>query len=458
MIKKEGITMKQKWYLKTWFICLMFALWWFIVPLFIGIILLLIKNRADKSLTQKYGEVDQMEVEINKRKEEADKIIQQAQQQASSIVSTANSEAERINDQISTLKKEKKDIEEEVHKLNKQVTLQVVDISDYDHITSEECKNELALLKIEENELVKNENALIITSSDSKKVLNNNIKQILRCFNSECSNIMSNLTVKNVETSRNKVMKSYETLNSIFSTDGVKIKNELLEIKLKELNLNYAYQLKKEQEREQQKAIKEQMAEEEKVRREIEAEKKKIEKEEAQFKNEVNKLMSYLNKAQNDIERDLYVDKIKELEEKLKLLEKDKENVLQREQNTRAGFVYVISNIGSFGQDVYKIGMTRRLEPMDRIKELSSASVPFDFDVHAMIFSEDAPALETTLHQTFRDKEVNKVNSRKEFFRVSLHEIEEVVKKHHNATVEFTLVAEALQYRESVKLANKASA
>ena len=91
--------------------------------------------------------------------------------------------------------------------------------------------------------------------------------------------------------------------------------------------------------------------------------------------------------------------KIKELEEKIKVLEKDKQNVLERETNTRAGYVYIISNIGSFGKDVYKIGMTRRLEPMDRISELSSASVPFPFDVHALIFSEDAPALENTLHK-----------------------------------------------------------
>ena len=137
------------------------------------------------------------------------------------------------------------------------------------------------------------------------------------------------------------------------------------------------------------------------------------------------------------------------------MIEKDKENVLEREENTRAGFVYVISNIGSFGENIYKIGMTRRLEPMDRIKELGDASVPFEFDVHAMIFSADAPALETTLHNTFRGKEVNKVNLKKEFYKVSLDEIEKVVKENHNATVTFTKVAEAAQYRETLKIEQK---
>ena len=119
--------------------------------------------------------------------------------------------------------------------------------------------------------------------------------------------------------------------------------------------------------------------------------------------------------------------------------------------------MYVISNIGSFGEDIYKIGMTRRLEPLDRVKELGDASVPFEFDVHAMIFSEDAPKLENILHTTFRDKQVNKVNSRKEFFHISLSEIEKVVKENHNATVEFTMVAKAEQYRESLRLAEAVS-
>lgn len=148
----------------------------------------------------------------------------------------------------------------------------------------------------------------------------------------------------------------------------------------------YAYMLKEDEEREQRKAIREQMVEEEKVRREIEREKAKIEKEETQFNNEVKKLMSYMQKSQDSAERQLYIDKINELQERIKQLEVDKKNVFDREQNTRAGFVYIISNIGSFGDQAYKIGMTRRLEPMDRISELSSASVPFPFDVHAMIF------------------------------------------------------------------------
>ena len=223
-------------------------------------------------------------------------------------------------------------------------------------------------------------------------------------------------------------------------------------MKLKELNLTYTFQLKQQQEKEQQKAIKEQMIEEEKVRREIERQKQKIDKDCAQFNNEVKKLMTYMQKTSSDVEKQLYIDKIKELEDKLRSLEDDKKNVLEREANAKAGFVYVISNIGSFGEDIYKIGMTRRLEPMDRIKELGSASVPFEFDVHAMIFSENAPELENLLHKHFEKQSVNRINLRKEFFHVSLDEIEKVVHDNFNDIASFTKVPAAKEYRQTLSL------
>lgn len=361
-----------------------------------------------------------------------------------------NSQKEKLNSEIEELKNE-------LSQLQTETIVSQYDISNYDGITSEECKNQLSILKLKEKELsAANNDIKILSFNDSKnrKQINDNVKQIVRCFNSECDNINLNLTVKNIDSSRSKITKSFETLNKIFSVDGVNLSNDILQLKLEELNLIYTYELKSAQEKEQQRAIKEQMIEEEKVRREIEREKAKLEKEETQFKNEISKLMSYLNKS-SEIEKQLYVDKIRELEEKLKAIEKDKENVLQREENTRAGFVYVISNIGSFGEDVYKIGMTRRLEPMDRIKELSSASVPFEFDVHAMIFSDDAPALENALHKHFEKQSVNRVNLRKEFFHVSLDDIENVVKENFNGTAKFTRVPVAYEYYETLNILKK---
>lgn len=369
----------------------------------------------------------------------------------------------QINIEITQLKENKeneiKSKENEIKKLidiinsyDEELTVKYVDTRDYSSITSEQIKNELTMLGLKSKDLIKEDKATTHNIVGKKSKINNTIRQILKNFNTDVDLALSKLTYSNIDSTRGKIIKSFEATNKVFTQDEIEIAKEYLDIRLEELNLLYQFYKKVEEEKEQQKAIKEQMIEEEKVRREIEREKRKIEKEETQFKNEQNKLLQYLNKTNNDIERKLYLDKINELEEKLKQLEVDKNNVFERETNTRAGFVYIISNIGSFGENVYKIGMTRRLDPMDRVRELGSASVPFEFDVHAMIFSDDAPALEATLHNYFRNKEVNKVNQRKEFFRVSLEEIEQVVKERYNPTVEFTMIAKAEQYRESLRL------
>ena len=359
--------------------------------------------------------------------------------------------------EIESLKHEKNILQKELDDLNKNITIEYGNIADYSNISSQEIKNQLNMLKLEQDNLVKNNMAVLVTiaqTSQNKKVISNNIRQLFRCFNNECNSIINNLTIKNIDSSRNKLYKSFTALNKLYELDFVQLSTEFYESKLKELTLNYSYIQQLENEREQQKAIREQLIEEEKVRKEIEKAKIKIEKEENQFKNEISKLMSYLNKTTIDIEKQLYVDKIKELETKLSSLQKDKENILQREQNTRAGFVYIISNVGSFGENIYKIGMTRRLEPMDRIKELSDASVPFSFDVHALIFSDDAPTLENILHKTFEKNRVNQINPRKEFYNIDLEKIKEVVKNNYNNTVNFINYADAYEYRESQKRIN----
>ena len=324
-------------------------------------------------------------------------------------------------------------------------------ISNIEESSSSDIKNQLSLLKIREKEYVIEEAVNYPTHLTSKEV-NALKKKMLVPLDSEVNGLLNKLTLTNVDSTRNRIVKVFDKINRLFKDENAELKKGLLEFKLQELELNYSYIVKVNDEKEQQRAIKEQMIEEEKVRREIEREKKRIEKEERQFTSEITKLLSYMQKTNAEVEKELYADKIKELEAKLKELESVKEDVLQRELNTRAGYVYIISNIGSFGEDIYKIGMTRRLEPMDRVKELSSASVPFEFDVHAMIFSEDAPTLESQLHKHFRQNELNKVNQRKEFFKVSLDEIEKVVLENYNGTVTFTKMAQAEQYRRSLEL------
>lgn len=415
----------------------------------IGIVLIIIYYILQKKVIDFYKKVDNIDNYELTVKQNAELFKTEKEKEAAKSQNIADKNAQVVQD----LKKQAQALRKEIKIANSELVVAESNVFVDYNITSAEYKDKLSLSELKEKDLIKENNAVIATATSTKSVINSNIKQIIRCFNSESSSIIKSVTVKNVDTLRNRLVKSFEMLNKIYRVDGVELTKEFLELKLEQLNLMYSYQITLANEKEEQKAIREQMLEEEKARREIEKEKAKIEKEEQQFKKEIDKLMAYLHKAQ-DIEKQLYIDKIQELEEKLKLLEKDKENVLEREQNTRSGFVYIISNIGSFGENIYKIGMTRRLEPMDRIKELSSASVPFEFDVHAMIFSEDAPKLESTLHNYFNDKRVNKVNDRKEFFKVTLDEIEKVVRENYNATVTFTQVALAEQYRQSLKIEN----
>lgn len=400
--------------------------------------------------------LDNADIYYREKTKEADSYYQLRTETADAYFeekrSEANQKKKAADESISNLEAEIKSLKDELSTLTEEALIKTVHVENYDGFRSDEIKSKLILLHNAQDALVKSGDAIdVISYFESNRDMNTQIKQILRCFNADCSNIIGGVTAKNIDACHIKIQRSYETINKIFVQDGVQISTQYLEAKLEELSLVYVYMVKKEEEKEQRKAIREQMVEEEKARREIEREKQKLEKEEIQFSNEVKKLMSYMQKAKDDIERQLYIDKINELEAKLKDLQADKENILQREQNTRAGFVYIISNIGSFGEQIFKIGMTRRLEPMDRIAELSSASVPFPFDVHAMIFSEDAPGLETILHQYFDEKRVNKVNPRKEFFRVSLDEIKQVVLENHNATVHFVDIPDAIEYRETLK-------
>lgn len=349
-------------------------------------------------------------------------------------------------------------LREELSALTQNTLFEHYDFSMYENLTSEQCKNELAILKNKEKTFLKKEDAINCYDFDtSKKTERERKRQILRCFNAECDNILANLSSRNIDSMRGKIIKSFESLNKLFECSDTEMDQELLQFKLQELDLVYTYAIKKDQEKELQRSIREQMLEEEKLRQEFEREKAKIEKDQAQFSKEINRLMAYIQKTSSDIEKQLYIDKIKELQEKLNQLEIAKKNIADREANARAGYVYIISNIGSFGENIYKIGMTRRLEPMDRINELSSASVPFVFDVHAMIFSADAPELESMLHKKFDKKRVNRVNTRKEFFNVTLDEIEAAVKKHYNKTTEFIRVPVAEEYNETLQILKQES-
>ncbi len=220
------------------------------------------------------------------------------------------------------------------------------------------------------------------------------------------------------------------------------------------IKIEYEYYVQKERIKEEQRAIREQMKQEAEERKALEQERKRIEKEEQKYQNEIASIKEQLETADSE-KAQILNDRIAELENQIDTIEDKKEQIVSLE-NGKAGHVYIISNIGSFGENVYKIGMTRRIEPMERINELGNASVPFPFDVHGLIFADDAVGLEHYLHTTFSNKRVNKVNLRKEFFKVSLDDIEKVVES-CCPSAEFRRTALAEQYRQSLTMSEAAS-
>lgn len=190
------------------------------------------------------------------------------------------------------------------------------------------------------------------------------------------------------------------------------------------------------------------MREEEKVRQEIEKATREAERDEDRFNKALEQARNELSEAR-DQERDALQRRIEALQREISEAHARKERALSRAQLTRSGYVYIISNLGSFGEGIYKVGMSRRLEPLDRVRELGDASVPFGFDVHAMICSEDAPELESSLHQFLDARRLNLLNRRKEFFRVDLDEIERFLRD-RGEEIQFTKVAEAEDYRRTL--------
>lgn len=327
--------------------------------------------------------------------------------------------------------------------------------------TSEEFKAEIEKVRTKQKALIKAGDAVV---GGEQIKWNNNLAQgqamvkrekqlMMRAFNGEADSFIANVDWNNISRMEERLSKSWEAINKVYEKQGIYITADYYDLKEKELRLTHEYRLKKQAEREEQRAIREQMREEERAMREIEQAKLKAEKEERMYLQALEKARLEMGQAVGEQQAKLLA-KIAELEAGLVNAETLKQKAISMAQQTKMGYVYVISNIGSFGDDVYKIGMTRRLDPMDRVRELGDASVPFSFDVHALIFSENAPELEATLHKEFDAHRVNMVNARREFFKVKLSDVRDVAER-YGAKVDFTMIAEAEEYRETLRIKGK---
>jgi hypothetical protein len=332
----------------------------------------------------------------------------------------------------------------------------------YSFSDSTKYKDKLDSLRMQQKSMVKNGAAgriitpMLLDNSKSKgKAMQNQlIKAALRGFNGEADALLVKVSVVNVDNKIKALRKVFEQLNKMYSRNLIEITYPYLDLKIEELRLAAEYELQKQEEKELLREQREKEREDKKLQAEIKAKRKQLEKDRDHFKNMVAKVTELLKEAKND-EVDELKRQLAEYQDKLSELDEIEEDIDYREGHATAGYVYVISNIGSFGEDVYKIGVTRRLEPLERIRELSSASVPFQFDVHALIFSEEAFALEIELHNQLANYKVNKVNGRKEYFKVSFEEIRNILATHKELTVELNEDAEAFEYRQTKAIEDK---
>lgn len=434
--------------------------------------------------TKKDHQIDMLNVEIVRLNEKCEQLIQDnktIQDKYNTVVASIPTEKKeldelhrKLNDKLEEIKIKDKILSEmqgritekqqEMTKLQKQIDIYSDEIAMYDcgiyrptyeFANSDLYKDALKEVRQQQKDRVKEGTACTGDANYSvngslswgKKMVSDMEKLLLRAFNSECDDIIAHIRVSNKERAEKRIYAISESISKLGKFMCITISPDYVDLKIKELNLALDYAQKKAEEKEYLRELKAQEREEAKARKEIEEARKKLEKEQAHYQNALKILVAQLEKDPNNAD---LITKKTELEAEIADTKKAIADVDYREANRRAGYVYIISNIGAFGENVYKIGMTRRLEPMDRVNELGDASVPFKFDVHALIFTEDAPGLEAALHTAFENRKVNKVNPRREFFRVSLEEIKEVVRSNFDKTVEWVDVPEADQYRQSL--------
>lgn len=277
------------------------------------------------------------------------------------------------------------------------------------------------------------------------------INFVVDAFNGKVDSILTTIKSDNFGILKQKITDSYHIVNDLgMAFRNAKIRPEYLEARIEELKYAVLVMELKKMEQEEQRRIREEIREEEKARREYEKALRDSQREQEIIERTLQKARIDFEKA-SDSQKQKYEQILRNLEEKLREAEEKKQRALSMAQQTKAGHIYIISNIGSFGENVYKIGMTRRLEPMDRVRELGDASVPFPFDVHAMIYSENSPKLENDLHKHFMDNQLNKINPRKEFFNLQLKDIREKIES-LGYEAQWTMVAAATEYKESIAL------
>ena len=365
------------------------------------------------------------------------------------IISELSSEIERLRAENSALQvANAEDDNSELVELNDDLILQEVGIYRYHHPleNAEAYKERLKAIDDQKKELVKTGHAIeksnVFTYDNSlakgKRMSTDLSKLMLRAYNAEADNCVRSLRAGNVVTAKRRIDRTRTVIAKLGKMMEMYISDSYHFLQIEELELTSDFLIKKQEEKELAREERARLREQAKVEKELAAEKEKLEKERLHILNTLESLQ-----ATGEADESL-VAKLAEID--TAIADND-----YRIANIRAGYVYVVSNRGAFGENVVKIGLTRRLEPIERVNELSGAAVPFRFDVHTLFFSEDAVSLETELHQHFSNRRVNCANARKEFFFASPREVLDVLNSKGGNVLEFNEHAESTEYLQSIQ-------
>lgn len=417
-----------------------------------------------KDLSKSQGELAYLKIEFDKINSET-QVLQDLKINADKIASQLKSdnknialkklELDIINEEKSSKQAEMKNLLGKLDlytRMDEFVEHGLFEEPNYLYETSARFTIEIKRVRELQKKQIKDKKAVIsYDSTQPRQFINSQIKILLKAFNIECDALIAKVSPSTYERTLERLENQATSLSKVTELIGLEINHDYVDLKLKECQFQYQFKLKKEEEKEEQRIIREQMKEEQKAIKEYERAIKAAEDEEKLYRKLLDKAQKTLDEA-SGADREIAEQRIKELEQQLAEAEDKEARAKSMAEQTRKGHVYVISNIGSFGENVYKIGLTRRLEPLDRVKELGDASVPFLFDVHAMVYVDDAPSLEKALHNKFSKQRVNAINRRKEFFNTDLESIKKAVQEIAGLDAEFTMTASAEEYYETKRL------
>ena len=414
--------------------------------LFISLLLFFNASSGRKRLQKRFDDlnfksIDEVEEEVERLKKEGESVVKNTE-----YLRISYGEKKRIYDKLVS----------EINNLESEEIAKEVGLYDpvFDYETSEEFKEKILAVRKSQKLMISSKTAMLCnttwTVENSKAkgqaMVNRQIKLGLRAFNNEADAAISNVRWNNYEAMKARIIKSSDAISNLLKSQQINFVGKYILLKLEELRLTHQYREKLKEERDHAAELR-RLAREEK---QLLADEANARKDEKKFQTLLDKATA---KAQASVGSELekLQEEINKLNDLLSEATSRAERAKSMAEQTKAGFIYVISNVGSFGEGVVKIGMTRRLEPMDRVRELGDASVPFTFDLHALVYTENAPSLEKELHNRFADYRVNMVNSRKEFFRVPLHQVKKTLKE-LKPDIDFYEEIEAQEFKQTLEV------